>query len=114
MEQISVNRREIWIAKVPFSDMSSSKIRPVLILSKNSYNETNPDVVGAAITTHIDREYTIQLSEKDFDKHSLMDQSAVRFDGLLKIDKILLHKRVARVSEDFRKKVIGKIIEFLD
>ncbi len=114
MEQISVRRRDIWIAKVPFSDMSSFKIRPILVLSSDDYNAKNPDVVGAAITTYVGREYTLSIAASDFDKEKLMDESAVRYDGLLKIDKSLLHKRAARVSESFRKKLVMKISGFLE
>lgn len=114
MEQISVNRREIWIAKVPFSDLSGTKARPILVLSKNSYNENNPDIIGAAITTDISRDYTVQIGASDFDKDRLMDNSAARYDGLFKLSKSVLHKKVARVSEGFRKKLVAKIVEFLE
>ena len=114
MEQIPVRRRDIWIAKVPFSDMSSFKIRPILVLSSDDYNGDNPDIVGAAITTYVGRDYSLPIAAGDFDKQKLMDESAVRYDGLLKIDKSLLHKRVARVTEAFRKKLIAKINTFLE
>lgn len=114
MEQISVKRRDIWIAKVPFLDMSSFKVRPILILSSDDYNSNNPDIVGAAITTYVDRVYALPITESDFDKQKLMDESAVRYDGLLKIDKSLLHKRVARVTESFRKKLVARINAFLE
>jgi mRNA interferase MazF len=113
MEQVP-RRREIWLAKIPFSDFSGSKVRPFLIMSRRNYNEENPDVVGVAITTHVGSDFTIPLTSADFDKGMMMDESAVRYDGLIKIDKSLLHKRIARVNEDFRKKINEKIIGFIE
>jgi mRNA-degrading endonuclease toxin of MazEF toxin-antitoxin module len=113
MEQIP-RRREIWIARVPFSDMSKFKTRPILILSRKSYNEKKSDVVGSVITSNLDHEFAIPIKKSDFEKNLLNEESAVRFDGLMKLHISSCHKKVGRVSDDYRKKVISKIIGFLE
>ena len=42
----------IVVLPAPFTDLSSKKQRPCLILSKNSLNKTNQDVIILAITSN--------------------------------------------------------------
>jgi len=41
---------EILLVPVPFTDLSSHKRRPVLVLSKQEYNRQADDLIVAAIT----------------------------------------------------------------
>ena len=41
---------EIVLIPVPFSDLSSTKRRPVMILSNSEYNKLTDDIIVAAIT----------------------------------------------------------------
>ena len=44
---------EIVLIPVPFSDLSSTKRRPVMILSNSEYNKLTDDIIVAAITSNI-------------------------------------------------------------
>ena len=44
-------RGDIVLVSFPFTDLSSSKRRPALVVSPESFNQTMQDVVLAAITT---------------------------------------------------------------
>src|SRR5476651_587335 len=44
-------RGDIVLVSFPFTDLSSSKKRPALVVSPDSFNQTMQDVVLAAITT---------------------------------------------------------------
>ncbi len=112
MEETPVRRKEIWLVKIPKE--SHFKIRPILILSNNEYNKENDEVVGALITYDTNKDYTNEIVQTDFEKYRITEPCAVRYDGLIKIDKKLLHKRIAKVSEKFRRHVISSLIGFLD
>ncbi len=49
---MTLEQRGIVLLPVPFSDLSSVKRRPVLVLSSYEYNSTSSDVVVAAITSN--------------------------------------------------------------
>ena len=44
---------DILLIPFPFTDLSSTKQRPVLVLSNTKYNESNQDIVVAAITSNL-------------------------------------------------------------
>ncbi|MCL2158162.1 MAG: type II toxin-antitoxin system PemK/MazF family toxin [Oscillospiraceae bacterium] len=45
---------DIVLIPIPFTDLSSAKKRPVLILSSDHYNNDTSDLIVAAITSNID------------------------------------------------------------
>ena len=46
-------RGEIVLIPVPFSDLSYTKKRPVLVVSNTAHNFSNPDMVVVAITSNL-------------------------------------------------------------
>jgi len=44
----------------------------------------------------------------------LFDKSAAIYAGLIRINKGLLHKRIAKTNDTFCKKLNAKIVEFID
>jgi mRNA interferase MazF len=42
---------DILLIPVHFSDLTSSKKRPVLVLSNNDYNTKTEDIIAAAVTS---------------------------------------------------------------
>jgi len=45
---------DVVLIPIPFTDLSSTKKRPVLILSSDDYNQNTNDLIVAAITSNID------------------------------------------------------------
>lgn len=45
---------DILLIPIPFTDLSSSKRRPVLVISNNEYNSRTDDIIVTAITSSID------------------------------------------------------------
>ena len=46
-------RGEIVLVPVPFSDLSTIKQRPVLVISNSAHNFANPDMIVVAITSNL-------------------------------------------------------------
>lgn len=44
------NQRNIVLIPIPFTDLSSQKRRPVIIISSDRYHKNNPDIVVVALT----------------------------------------------------------------
>lgn len=104
---------EIWLTRAPFSDMVSDKVRPMLVLSSNYYNNKYQDFIGMYITTNLDHEYSIEISKNDLDSGELFDSSAVRCDTISRVEKTLAIKKLGKVKTDFYKKVINKFDELI-
>ncbi len=102
-----MNRREIVLAKVFFSDSSEAKVRPAIVLSDNEYNLSGV-VLLSSITTASDK-YCLPIMEKDANCQ-LTKYSGARFDGIIKLlDKNVL-KTIGRVTPEFYGKLVEKII----
>ena len=43
---------DIVLIPIPFTDLSSQKRRPVIVISNDEYNRTGPDVVVVAMTSN--------------------------------------------------------------
>jgi mRNA interferase MazF len=50
---ISYNRGDVVLVPFPFTDLSSAKQRPALIISSDAFNSTRDDLLVAAITSQI-------------------------------------------------------------
>ena len=46
-------RGEVWLVDYPFSDHSTSKTRPAVILSTDEYHSLQPDIIVAALTSNL-------------------------------------------------------------
>ncbi len=63
------NPGDIILIPFPFSDFSTFKQRPPVILSARKFNRSNSDVIVAAITSHLDarkekNEYRLTATEQ--------------------------------------------------
>ena len=60
-------RGDVVLVPFPFTDLSSSKRRPALIISSDSFNASNQDVILVAITSQIGNiPHSIPVDENDF------------------------------------------------
>jgi len=53
-------QRDLLLLPIPFRDLTSRKIRPVVVLSNDRYNGQNADVLVAGVTSNVSqRPYTV-------------------------------------------------------
>ena len=43
---------DIVLIPIPFTDLSSQKRRPVIVISNDGYNQATPDIVVVAMTSN--------------------------------------------------------------
>ena len=52
-----ISQRDIVLISFPFSDLKSSKVRPVLVLSHDKYNRKFEDFIAVPLTNIKSRDY---------------------------------------------------------
>src|SRR3989338_6393109 len=93
-------QRDILLVPFPFSDQSGQKVRPVLVLSHDSYNQFRDDVIVCAITSNLKiNKYSIIINSKNLESGKLYDKSAIKVDSLLKINRKLVIKNIGTLDE---------------
>ena len=106
---------DIVLVSFPFTDLTSSKRRPALIISPDSFNAAGQDLVLAAITSHItDDPNAIQLSGAYFAQGELPKKSIVKTTKLFTMHASLVVKKVCTLKrEDGRSSAVSARILFV-
>src|SRR3982751_990277 len=88
---------EIVLIPVPFTDLSSHKRRPVIVMSSSAYNRSAPDVIVVAMTSSpAAPPYSFRITTAD------LMQGALNRPGTVGVDKIYTLAQ-AIIGESFRK-----------
>ena len=101
---------DIVVAPFPFSDLSSSKKRPVLIVA----TLPGDDVVMCQITSkNVNDNYAVSLDSNDFKSGKLPVDSNIRPNRLFTGETKIIVKRAGKLKKAKLDDVIDKIIEIL-
>jgi mRNA interferase MazF len=103
-------QREIVLVPFPYSDLSSSKRRPVLVISNDDYNQSFDDVVVCVITSNrqIDG-YSVPLDTENVEIGIMPESSVFKVHKLFTIAQSQIIRKFSIVQFDFFKKIIQKI-----
>lgn len=92
---------EIVLVPYPFTDLTTIKQRPVLILSNNDYNRRTDDIVTCGLTSNLkNEEYSVVIENKDLTQGNLPVTSRIKVDKLFTLRKNLVEKKIARIKKE--------------
>lgn len=96
-------RGDLVLVPFPFTDLSSAKQRPVLVLADaDGYG----DFLGVAVTSRTHHSHAIRINDQDIGHGRLPAASWVRTDRLVTLNAVLANKVFGSVSEAFVDRVI--------
>lgn len=99
---------------VPFTDLSSTKRRPVLVLSSDDHNQRFQDVVVAAITSNLTTGAGgVSISAKDMEIGSLPTQSLVRADKIYTLSQQIVVKHYGRLNSTIFEQALAALDKVL-
>jgi mRNA interferase MazF len=109
-------QRDIVLARFPFSDLSSQKVRPVLILSNDTYNQQSADVLVCGLTTNLRAApYSVVIDITDVEQPgTLRHTSKIKADTIASWEKSILLRQIARLKRSVFRQVIAEIRELID
>ena len=106
---------DILLVPLPFTDLTASKKRPVLVLSKLDYNNTTDDLIVAAITSNIDNKpHAIKFTPSDMADGVLAVDSCVRADKIYTLSQSIVIKRYGKVNYEIVESVKTAILNIID
>jgi len=109
-----MNQRDLLLVPFPFSDQSGRRVRPVIVISNNSFNEYSDDVLVVGVTSNISKDkYTLSFTDRDIEDGRLFTKCCIKIENLLKIDKELVIKKIGRIKKDTLNKISNKIMDIL-
>lgn len=82
---------DIVLIPVPYSDLTSQKRRPVLILSNDIYNKLTEDLIVAAITSNIrGTQNEVVFDNDNMVNGKLQKESCIRPDKIYTLSKSII------------------------
>ena len=105
-------RGDIVLVAFPFTDLSSTKRRPALVISPDSFNDHLQDVVLAAITSQVTPADTLVIEPADCVDGILPKQSAVRAGKSFTISSSLVAKKLCSLRSGRTDDVLSALRSF--
>ena len=100
------NPGDIVLIPFPFSDLSSSKRRPVLVITKP---DRHGDFVSLAITSVFQPGAGISIHASDLDEGSLPKPSWVRTEKVFTLSQDIVVRRFGSLGEEAWNRVMGAL-----
>lgn len=112
-----MERGTIVLSRFPFTDLSSTKRRPCVVVSK--VDNQKPDVIVAFISSVIPSQIeatdlVIKSTEPDFQETGLHKDSVFKMDKLATLEKSIFSGELGNVSEGIMQKIEERLIIALD
>ena len=106
-----IEQRDLILVPFPFSDQSGRKVRPVIVISNNEFNESSNDIIIVGATSNISKDrYTAKLGNGDLEDGKLFTPCGIKVENILRLEKGLIIKKIGKISK-FK---LNEIINILD
>jgi mRNA interferase MazF len=90
---------DIVLIPIPFTDLSSRKRRPVIVISNDAYNQKTADIVVAAMTSNpISVDYSFTITSADLETGTLNRPGKVRVDKIYTLSQSIIVQTFGRVK----------------
>ncbi|MEK6887058.1 MAG: type II toxin-antitoxin system PemK/MazF family toxin [Nanoarchaeota archaeon] len=107
---MNIKQCDIVILPVPFSNQSTTKVRPAIVISNDESNNTNEDVILVPITSVLRNvPHSIMITEKNLSDGKLLVTSRIRADKPFVAHKSLIRIKVGSVKPEILKAIKDEI-----
>ena len=94
----------------PFSDLTSRKKRPVLILTRTDYRG---DFMGLAITSVLTEDNSVRIENSDLKDGFMPKKSWIRYDKIFTLSTSTVVRRYGSIKEDVFSAVIIGLCQYV-
>jgi mRNA interferase MazF len=109
-----IEQRDLVLVPFPFSDQSGRKVRPVIIISNNKFNDNSEDVLVIGVTSNISNSiYTLGLDNKSLEEGKLLTKCCIKAENILKVDKELIIKKIGKINKIKLKDIVNVLIKII-
>ena len=113
---MSFSRGEVVLVPFPFTDLTTQKQRPALIISSKSFNDSSADAILLAITSQIPQEldpsdHRLSLDEQR--KGGLPKPSVVKAGKVVTLSQALIRKTLGKLPVETVDRVVEKLVSII-
>lgn len=107
---IHFKQKDILIVPFPFTDLTSIKQRPVLVISNDKYNFSTEDIIVCGITSNLkDTRCSVLIENKNLTDGKIPTISRIKVDKIITLKKSLVKKKIGRLNDETFEKVKSEI-----
>ena len=101
-----IKQKDLVLIPFPFSDMSSSKVRPGIVISNDKFNSQGDDCLIVPVTTVLkDMDYSFGIFQEDMKEGELKFKSRVRVDKIACIHQSLVKMKIGVLNDNVLNKI---------
>lgn len=106
-----ISQREIVLVSFPFSDLQASKVRPAVVMSKDSYNSRSKDLIAIPLTSNLKAKgYTLLVTNKELESGRLVVDSKAKVDRIFSVNQSLVRMTVGRVRTETHRSLVRILV----
>lgn len=92
---------EVVLVPFPFTNLSQTKRRPVVVLSNRNYNDATNDFICCAITSNLrNRRNSLLLDPSELVMGSIPKRSRIKYGKVYTLEKSLIVKALGRIGPE--------------
>jgi len=113
-----LNRGDVILIPFPFTDLTSMKVRPTIVISSDLLNRSSQDIIVSFISSVIpsqieSTDFLITSSESDFQITGLKKDSVFKMAKIVTLSKNLVQRKIGKVSDRTKRELDNRLKEAL-
>ena len=113
---MSFDRGDVVLVPFPFTDLTTQKQRPGLVISSKSFNDSSPDAILLAITSQVptDLQHSdYHLSVDEQKKGGLPKPSVVKAAKVVTLSQALIRKPLGRLPVETVDQIVRRLVSVI-
>ena len=103
-----VYQRDVVLLSFPFSNLQTSKVRPAIVLSNDSYNRRSEDFIAVPLTSNLRlKDYVVSVTNSELERGKLIVDSKAKVDRVFRVSQRLARMKIGRVRTEVYERIIG-------
>ncbi len=113
---MSFNRSDVILVPFPFTDLTTQKQRPALVISSKYFNDSSAGAILLAITSQVPKEpepSDSPMSSEEQKKGGLPKPSLVKAGKVVTLSQALVRKTVGRLPAESVDRIVEKLVSIV-
>jgi mRNA interferase MazF len=105
---------DILLIPIPFTDLSSQKRRPVIVISNDQYNRKTSDIIVVAMTSNPQAtEYSLSITSSDLVEGALNRPGKIRVDKIYALSQTIVAKTFGQVDDKTLSRIRRRLVNLV-
>jgi len=111
---MNFQQRDLVLLPVPFSDQSSRKVRPAIIVSNNKLNTSSEDLLLVPITSVlIEKSFSVLITQESLAEGKLLVVSRARADKIFPAEKTVIKMKIGSIKPEVLSSIRKEVMNAL-